>query len=44
MTNTTYKTEEPSYTDVIYERLEKKRRRNKNDATQNRLYEKRNGY
>tara|TARA_R110000744_G_scaffold76289_2_gene151160 strand:+ start:287 stop:466 length:180 start_codon:yes stop_codon:yes gene_type:complete len=26
MTNTTYKTEEPSYTDVIYERLEKKAR------------------
>ena len=26
MTNTTYETEEPSYTDVIYERLEKKAR------------------
>tara|TARA_R100001369_G_scaffold87926_1_gene123830 strand:- start:767 stop:946 length:180 start_codon:yes stop_codon:yes gene_type:complete len=26
MTNTNYKTEEPSYTDVIYERLEKKAR------------------
>ena len=26
MTNTAYKTEEPSYTDVIYERLEKKAR------------------